>query len=348
MLEYQKSESTLRTFRTEKCSLCGEKGVIVYNGLKDLLFHVNGRWSFMKCSNSSCGMMWLYPMPEEIDIAKIYKRYYTHSEGKPKTFFASVRNMFENSILRERYGYLVFDFGKRIKIFDMLVGLLPFLGENVGGDIAYVEYLENGKMLDVGCGNGHYLNKMSCLGWEVQGVDPDEQAAGFAQARYGLQVTVGTVYDANFADDSFDVITLNHVIEHVHDYISLLVECKRILKPSGKLILTTPNVDSLGCRYYNEYWRGLEPPRHLHLFTQKALIACCKQVGLEILLSRTSPRAARGMWVVSKNLRSNGVYASDYITWPRRIEGGIFRVIESLLCKIGMNVGEENIIIVKK
>jgi len=89
----------------------------------------------------------------------------------------------------------------------------------------------------------------------------------------------------------FDVITLNHVIEHVHDPIAVLRACHRLLKPGGRLWLETPNVDSLGLARFGRNWRGLETPRHLVLFGRRGLRQACMAAGFAMPrdLPRPSP-----------------------------------------------------------
>lgn len=82
-------------------------------------------------------------------------------------------------------------------------------------------------------------------------------------------------------ESRFDVITLNHVIEHVSDPIELLRSCYRLLKLGGQLWLQTPNIDSLGSRRYGRHWRGLEPPRHLVLFDPVSLRSALHQAGFQ-------------------------------------------------------------------
>jgi ubiquinone/menaquinone biosynthesis C-methylase UbiE len=124
--------------------------------------------------------------------------------------------------------------------------------------------------LDVGCGSGDWLLSMRELGWEVMGVDFDENAVKVGRQR-GLTVNCGALEQQNFPNDSFDAVSLNHVIEHVPHPVEALRECARILKPGGKLVVSTPNNSSLGHRIFKEHWRGLETPRHLHLFSFQSM-----------------------------------------------------------------------------
>lgn len=103
---------------------------------------------------------------------------------------------------------------------------------------------------------------MQALGWQVEGVDFDPKGVRNAQAK-GLTVHLGDLDRQGYPDDSFDAVAMSHVIEHVPDPSALLRECRRILKPGGRLVVLTPNVASWGHRLYGSDWRGLEPPRRM-------------------------------------------------------------------------------------
>jgi 2-polyprenyl-3-methyl-5-hydroxy-6-metoxy-1,4-benzoquinol methylase len=136
------------------------------------------------------------------------------------------------------------------------------------------------------------------MGWGVVGVEPDKQAVKVARERFGLNVLEGVLEEIASPDDTFDAITMNHVVEHLPDPINTFRECGRILKKGGRLVMTTPNIESLGYRMYQEAWRGLEVPRHLFLFSPPTLRACVERSGLQLLELRTTARTARWMWAV--------------------------------------------------
>ncbi len=99
-----------------------------------------------------------------------------------------------------------------------------------------------GKLLDVGCGTGNFLNIAKNNGWEAYGTEVSGYAVDYAKNNYGVKIFRGELRNADFSDDFFDVITLWHVLEHTVDPLGNLVEAGRILKPGGVLILAVPNV----------------------------------------------------------------------------------------------------------
>jgi SAM-dependent methyltransferase len=93
-----------------------------------------------------------------------------------------------------------------------------------------------------------------------------------------------TVYESalprtGLRDETYDAVTMSHVIEHLHDPVSALQEVRRILKPGGTLWIVTPNVESIGHRRFGVNWRGLEPPRHLVLFSGASLAEALDRAG---------------------------------------------------------------------
>jgi SAM-dependent methyltransferase len=135
-----------------------------------------------------------------------------------------------------------------------------------------------GQLLDVGCGNGDFLSYMRGLGWSVRGLDFDPVAVEACESQ-GITAFCGSLEEAQYEENQFDAITLGHVIEHVHDPEASLRACYRILKPGGLLYLETPNIESSGHQRWGKHWRGLEPPRHLIIFTPKSLAALTERTG---------------------------------------------------------------------
>ncbi|NOX76410.1 MAG: class I SAM-dependent methyltransferase [Gammaproteobacteria bacterium] len=134
------------------------------------------------------------------------------------------------------------------------------------------------RLLDMGCGNGAFLLRARKAGWDVVGIDFDVKAVGIARAQ-GLNVRLGGVNDLDSSTEPFDVITISHVIEHVHYPLEVLRTCYTLLKPGGFLWLETPNIASEGHRLFGKNWLHLDPPRHLVLFTQESMCKTLKVAG---------------------------------------------------------------------
>jgi SAM-dependent methyltransferase len=119
---------------------------------------------------------------------------------------------------------------------------------------------------------------MRSAGWEVEGLEPDPAAAARARS-FGVPVVNAALEGADLAAGSFDVITMSHVIEHLHDPLGALRLCAQALKPDGVLWVATPNVDASRHKAFGRDWIGLDPPRHLVLFTRASLGAALAAAG---------------------------------------------------------------------
>jgi SAM-dependent methyltransferase len=121
---------------------------------------------------------------------------------------------------------------------------------------------------------------MRSLGWEVSGVEPDPKSAAEAAAA-GLNVRVGLPDTQTLPEAHYDAVSLNHVIEHLHDPVGTLRICLKILKPGGRLFVATPNFAAAGHHLFGSDWFHLDPPRHLVLFTPESLRRAMKAAGFE-------------------------------------------------------------------
>jgi 2-polyprenyl-3-methyl-5-hydroxy-6-metoxy-1,4-benzoquinol methylase len=137
---------------------------------------------------------------------------------------------------------------------------------------------EQGRLLDIGCGNGAFLELAQSCGWQAVGLEPDALAVQQARSR-GLEVLHGSLDQLDGQLQGFDQITLSHVIEHLHDPAKVLKRCLELLKPGGRLWIETPNGLSIGHQTFRAAWRGLETPRHLILFTWDNLTQALQDLG---------------------------------------------------------------------
>jgi 2-polyprenyl-3-methyl-5-hydroxy-6-metoxy-1,4-benzoquinol methylase len=124
-----------------------------------------------------------------------------------------------------------------------------------------------GKILDIGAGTGDFLLEAKNKNWETVGVEPNEKAKSIAIKKGVLFADTIEKLESN----SFDVITLWHVLEHVPDVVHQVAELKRLLKPSGTLIIAVPNFKSFDANYYKSFWAAYDVPRHLWHFSKTAI-----------------------------------------------------------------------------
>lgn len=136
--------------------------------------------------------------------------------------------------------------------------------------VEQVTGLRNGRILDVGCGTGAFLHEMKASGWTVTGLEPDATASAIATNRYGLHpLPSQQLYQ--LAENGFDVITLWHVLEHVHDLHGYVEQWQRLLSPRGVVLVAVPNPDATDARHYGPGWAAYDVPRHLYHFNPRSM-----------------------------------------------------------------------------
>jgi 2-polyprenyl-3-methyl-5-hydroxy-6-metoxy-1,4-benzoquinol methylase len=291
------------------CPVCASpERTLLYEGLADRIFLcAPGKWNAWRCG--ACGSAYLDPRPTPASIHLAYESYYTHFEAPPKSDYAALsplrklRRQLVNGYARWRYS------SRETPAMQIgIVALLAARPQRLWLDREYRHLPRlprgGGRLLDVGCGDGSFLRTARSCGWEVVGVDADVKAVANC-VNQGFEVLEGGIERFEGQERLFDVITLSHVIEHLHDPVGALAACRRLLKTGGRLWIETPNIDSLGHRHYRENWRGLEPPRHLVLFNRRSLNMALARAGFTRIetkaavnvlswMSRASEAARRG------------------------------------------------------
>jgi SAM-dependent methyltransferase len=144
----------------------------------------------------------------------------------------------------------------------------------------------------------------------------------------------------NYPADSFDAVIMSHVIEHVPHPRELLTECARVLKPGGRLVMLTPNAESFGLDYYGRCWRGLEPPRHLQIFSQLALEQIAKQAGLNVVGSKSlvAPQILYASQAIKTGILMNNNSAKLDMLGKASVK--CLTMVESLVLWVRPNRGE--------
>lgn len=241
----------------------------------------SGRWDLYRCE--SCCSAYLDPRPTHETIHLAYQQYYTHqrSTRQDTESLAAWRRLVRalaNGYRNHRYGGQL---QPQSTLGRWLIPLFPALRVGFDREMRYLQRLSPGaKLLDVGFGCGAFLDLAQQVGWHVYGVDSDPVSVANAK-NAGLNVRLGRI--EAFADmaGQFDVITLSHVIEHVHDPVGVLEHAYALLKPGGWLYVDTPNIDAVGHANFKEHWRGLEVPRHLLIFNGVALERVLQGIGFD-------------------------------------------------------------------
>ena len=285
------------------CPVCGEApGDALYDGLRDRVFGcVAGEWSMKYCGGCSAG--YLNPRPTRETIGRAYGSYYTHEPPAPTEpplgLVKHVRTALRNGYLNRALGYRL---APSADALGSAIGrLVPAARAGADRFVRGMRRHEGGRLLEVGCGNGGFLMRMRELGWRVVGIDPDARAVAAARAA-GLDVMEGEMTAGAFPAASFDAVVMCHVIEHVHDPAALVSSAWHALRPGGVLWIATPNFESEGHRTFGRDWLHLDPPRHLVLFTRRALARLVERGGFELLSDPPPPRQARDTFTASARL----------------------------------------------
>ena len=131
--------------------------------------------------------------------------------------------------------------------------------------IKNVTGLQMGSLLDIGSGTGHFADTMKKAGWKVNGIEINKKARDFSVSRFGLEI-IGPDRISELEANSFDCITLWHVLEHFHDPLKYSSDILKLLKPDGVCVVALPNCNSYDAKYYKDYWAAYDVPRHLWHF----------------------------------------------------------------------------------
>ena len=154
-----------------------------------------------------------------------------------------------------------------------------------------VEHFTNtnrGVILDIGCGTGAFLNNMQQAGWQITGLEPDANAIKTANALYNISPKAPHEL-FSLPANSYDAITMWHVLEHVHQLHEYIEQLKNLIKPKGAIFIAVPNYQSLDAGLYGAHWAAYDVPRHLYHFSPKSIEHLVSLHGLKI-------RAHKPMW----------------------------------------------------
>jgi len=239
------------------CPLCSGSALVHYLTCTD---HLVSRKEFELTRCSSCGFIFTSSPPDEGEIGSFYEseEYISHSDSG-KTFLDKVYQAVR-------------------KI--MLVRKRKLVIRNT--------YKSTGKILDIGCGTGHFLNEMKRSGWSTTGVEISNKAREYAISRFGLDVFSPESIDS-LPDNDYDCITLWHVLEHFHQPFDYLREILRLLKPGGTVLIALPNSDSFDALHFGKDWAAFDVPRHLLHFSPSTFSLFAAKAGFKVKSLKVLP-----------------------------------------------------------
>ena len=200
-------------------------------------FSVSGE-SFSLLLNEEYQILKTHPQPTLDKLGSYYEfeDYISHTDGK-RTLFEKMYHFIKRKAIRDKV--------------SLINSYQPL----------------KGRILDIGAGTGDFLLEAKNQNWDILGIEPNDKAKGIA---LGKGIKFGDTIE-RLESNSFDVITMWHVLEHVPDVEHQVAELKRLLKPSGTIIIAVPNFKSYDANHYKEFWAAYDVPRHLWHFSKTAI-----------------------------------------------------------------------------
>jgi SAM-dependent methyltransferase len=220
-----------------KCPWCDSPDIRQGSKIHDY-FLTREEFSLFSCN--SCGLVFTNPRPKLENLGLYYQsdKYYSHTSSQ--------------------------------------VGIIPFIYRKVKEINLKTKFKQVttgsviNKVLDIGCGTGDFLNVCKKSGKEIHGIEPDSKARNLAKEILKVEI-LHPDQSEKIPDESFDLITMWHVLEHVPDLKKQISELSRIIKKGGKVVIALPVYESYDAEVYKEKWAAWDVPRHLYHFN-KAVI----------------------------------------------------------------------------
>lgn len=267
--------------RQKKCLVCNSDQSSKYLVCNDYLVS-NENFELVQCSK--CGFVYTNPRPAMADIAPYYQSedYYSHSDQN-KSIISAIYNFIRTLNIKNKLS-LVQSVAKR-----------------------------KGKLLDYGCGAGLFVRSASDNGWIAEGIEPSKDARLVAE-KLGSKVQAPEAINS-LTEGSFDVITLWHVLEHLHDINSVIPKLKALLAKEGTLVIAVPNLNSWDAIWYKEKWAAFDVPRHLYHFSQDSIQKLFENFGMRVVNSYPMKFDAYYVSLLSEN--------KSIFAYPRAILSGL-------------------------
>jgi SAM-dependent methyltransferase len=243
--------------RLNKCPLCSSENTGHYLQACDN-FLSGEFFDLIRCAR--CGFIFTQDHPGEAEAGRYYEsdEYLSHNDSA-KGLSAVLYRLTRNFMLRRKRSI--------VKNFTVL---------------------KKGTLLDIGSGTGHFLSEMKNAGWTASGIEINEKAREFSGSETGVQVIPPGMI-SSLSSESFDCITMWHVLEHFQEPFEYASEVFRLLKPGGSLIVALPNCSSYDALHYREYWAAYDVPRHLWHFTPATFNLFANKAGFKLKSTRSLP-----------------------------------------------------------
>jgi SAM-dependent methyltransferase len=333
-----------------RCPACDSPSRSFLFHSHDWIHEVPGSFDLMRCDR--CASVYPDPRPSPESLADYYPEdeYYAYRpaarhrlwerQGRlARVWYAARRG----ALFRRGYVHLG---GSRL--LGTAIARLPVVGDaaTLSLGILLHPWVPDGSLLDVGCGNGRYLDLMRALGWRrVVGVDTSARSMSQVQGELGIEAYCGDIRELGLADQSFDAVSMSHTLEHVDEPAAVLAEVRRVLKPNGRVAIAVPNARSLAARLLGEHWIGWETPRHLVNFSPAGLQSAVERSGLRLEELRTSAQGSYAAFRFSMSRRRGDpreIYtdATRRFGFRHRAQAAALALVEHATRGVRVPVGE--------
>jgi 2-polyprenyl-3-methyl-5-hydroxy-6-metoxy-1,4-benzoquinol methylase len=241
----------------DACPLCSSENITLLFRCTD---HFTSKKTFPVFRCAACDFTFTQDYPEENEIGRYYESedYISHTDSD---------RGFSNKLYR---------LARKIML------------TRKRGLVRKITSLQTGNILDIGSGTGYFASAMKQSGWIVKGIEINEKARNFAAERFDLEVAPPDDLP-RLTSNSYDCITLWHVLEHFHDPVKYLSDIKRLLKPGAVCIVALPNSNSYDAKYYKSYWAAWDVPRHLWHFNPATFRHLAEKEGFRFEKIRSLP-----------------------------------------------------------
>jgi 2-polyprenyl-3-methyl-5-hydroxy-6-metoxy-1,4-benzoquinol methylase len=240
---------------------------VCYSPLKSIVFKAidyndnSAPYAFYQCTY--CEIIQIYPFPKDEENTKYYS--YTdpdeYAKGKNKQIKFISKIPFGSLLLRK---YIDGCYQKR---YERVLTLC-----------------KKGKILDIGCGEGSFLKKFPPEKWQRSGIEINKNLAKFAKTHTkNATIITKPIESARFPKKNFDILTLWHVLEHIHNPKIVLKSLRKLISPNGYLVIEVPNGNSIYRKFFKSNWQLLLLPQHLFFWTKKSLIYALNDAGFEVI-----------------------------------------------------------------
>ena len=259
----------------DKCAVCNSGDIVHYLRCRD---HFLSHEDFELYRCSSCGFIFTQDHPDEGNSGKYYEsdEYASHNDNKGTS--GILYRISRKIMLR-----------KKLSLIRKVTGL------------------NSGTLLDIGSGSGHFLSGMKNAGWDTLGIEINDKARSRSAAKFGLEI-IKPEMTSSLEQESFDCITLWHVLEHFQDPDSYIREIRRLLKPGGICIAAMPNCQSYDAIHYGPYWAAYDVPRHLWHFNSETFARFSLKAGLKMIELHTLPLDVFYISILSEKYKATSMY----------------------------------------